>query len=105
TRMRACETAGRLRGDGAGGVHVEWSRRSRLDNGWRDQVDLPLGESREVWRVDVSPPVPGIGAWECAEAVLHIHAATMAALPAGCALHICQVGDFALSPPLSIPLA
>ena len=95
---------GRVSPDGDGGVDVGWIRCSRVDAGWRDQVDLPLGESREMWRITLSPPVTGIGPWERESPALHIAASDMAALPAGSVLTIRQVGDFALSPPLTLPL-
>ncbi|WP_332816869.1 phage tail protein [Sphingopyxis sp.] len=95
---------GRVRPDGAGGVTIAWVRRSRIDTGWRDQVDQPSGESRERWRIALSPPVPGIGPWEQDGPALSIGAAEMAGLPPGCTIAIRQAGDFALSPPLSLPL-
>jgi hypothetical protein len=95
---------GRVRPDGAGGVTASWVRRSRVDIGWRDQVDQAPGESREAWRIAVSPTIPGIGPWESATTSLAIGAAEMAALPPGSALAIRQAGDFALSPPLILPL-
>lgn len=95
---------GRIRSDSAGGVTIDWVRRSRADTGWRDHVDQPLGESHEAWRIALSPPVPGIGPWESAYPALDIGAADLAALPPGCTIEIRQVGDFALSPPLSLPL-
>ncbi|MBJ7501800.1 MAG: DUF2793 domain-containing protein [Sphingopyxis sp.] len=64
-----------------------WTRRSRVDAGWRDHVDLPHGESREAWHVALSPPVAGVGPWERTSPSLTISA-----------------GDLALSPPLSLPL-
>lgn len=95
---------GRIRSDGAGGAIVGWVRRSRIDAGWRDHVDQPSGESREAWRISLSPSVPGAGPWETASPTLHIGAAEVAALPPGCTIAIRQAGDFALSPPLSLPL-
>ncbi|UKK85992.1 hypothetical protein L7H23_07775 [Sphingopyxis sp. BSN-002] len=95
---------GRIRTDGAGGVVVGWIRRSRADAGWRDGVDLPLGESREEWRVELVPPSAGVGPWETGEPSLSIAAATIAALAPGHMLAIRQVGDFALSAPLFVPL-
>lgn len=95
---------GRIRADGAGGVVVGWIRRSRADAGWRDGVDLPLGESREEWRVELVPPSAGAGPWETGEPSLSIAAATIAALAPGHMLAIRQVGDFALSAPLFVPL-
>lgn len=95
---------GRIEPDGAGGVTISWVRRSRVDTGWRDHVDLPLGESREVWRIALSPPVPGIGPWESAVPTWDIDAAELAAVPADCMIEIRQAGDSGLSPPLSLPL-
>ncbi len=95
---------GRVRPDGAGGVTVGWIRRSRVDTGWRDHVDLPIGESREAWHIAISPFVAGIGPWERASPTLDIGAAEFAGLPPGSTIEIRQAGDFALSPPLSLPL-
>ncbi|WP_428628677.1 phage tail protein [Sphingopyxis sp.] len=95
---------GRTFSDGAGGVVISWRRRSRVDTGWRDHVDLPVGESQEAWRIVLSPPVPGLAPWQSAAPELHIAAAVMAALPSGTMIAIRQVGDFGLSPPLSLPL-
>ncbi|WP_447760261.1 phage tail protein [Sphingopyxis panaciterrae] len=95
---------GQARPDGAGGIAIAWIRRSRIDPGWRDHVDMPLDESREAWRVALTPAVPGIGPWECPSTSLRIDAAVIAALPPGCAVEICQLGDFAISAPLTLPL-
>ncbi|WP_223181531.1 phage tail protein [Sphingopyxis sp. LK2115] len=95
---------GRASTDGAGGAIVRWVRRSRVDNGWRDHVDLPLGESREAWRAALVPPAPGIGPWTLASPLLAITAAELAAVPPGTAIEVRQVGDFDQSPPLFIPL-
>ncbi len=95
---------GHIRADGEGGAIIGWVGRSRIDAGWRDHVDQPPGESREAWRIAVSPPVPGVGPWESASPLLSIGADERATLPPGCALEIRQVGDFARSPPLFLPL-
>jgi hypothetical protein len=95
---------GRTGADGAGGVRATWVRRSRLDTGWRDEVDQPLGESRELYRATLSPPVAGLGPWECSAPELSFDAATVAAMPPGTGLEIRQIGDFAASPPLILAL-
>lgn len=95
---------GRVRRDASGAVVVEWIRRSRADSGWRDGVEMPLGESREAWRIEIEPSVTGIGPWETDAAMVSLPAATVAALAAGHGLAIRQIGDFALSAPLYIPL-
>jgi len=95
---------GRITPDGAGGVLLGWRRRSRVDTGWRDHVDLPVGEGREAWRISLSPPVAGIGPWERATPDLHIGADILAVLPPGTSVAIRQVGDFAPSPPMLLPV-
>lgn len=95
---------GRVRTDGSGGLTIDWIRRSRADAGWRDHVDQASGETRDAWRIELSPAVPGIGPWESTAPTLTIDAGDVAMLPAGSAIHIRQAGDFALSPPLSLPL-
>ena len=95
---------GRVRPDDKGGVTISWVRCSRVDAGWRDHVDQPSGEGRDVWHVSVSPSVPGVGPWERAFPELHVAADELAALPPGCSVEIRQAGDLALSPPLILPL-
>ena len=95
---------GRARPDGAGGLRIDWTRRSRIDTGWRDHVDVPLGEARESWRIALDMSVAGVGPWQTSTASLVLDAAEVAALPPGRSLEIRQVGDLALSPPLLLPL-
>lgn len=95
---------GRTGPDGAGGVVLNWGRRSRVDTGWRDYIDLPLGESRAAWGVSLVPTVAGVGPWELLSPELALSSAAMASLPPGCGVEIRQIGDFALSPPLSLSL-
>lgn len=90
--------------DGAGGVNIGWIRRTRADAGWRDHVDQPLGEGMELYRIAANPAVLGIGPWECAVPALHIDAVAFGALPAGTMLEIRQIGDFAPSLPLIVPI-
>lgn len=96
---------GQVSPDGSGGAAITWRRRSRVDTGWRDHVDLPVGEGQEAWRIELSPPVDGIAPWERASPTLHIEAGALALLPPGTMIAIRQVGDFALSPPLLLPLS
>lgn len=95
---------GRILPDGAGGVLISWRRRSRVDTGWRDHVDLPIGEGQEAWRITLSPPVPGVAPWERSAPDLHIAAAVLAGLPPETMIEVRQVGDFALSLPLALSL-
>jgi len=37
----------------AGDVTLTWVRRGRIDGGWRDSVDVPLGEASESYEVEI----------------------------------------------------
>jgi hypothetical protein len=39
--------------DGSNNVTLTWVRRSRIDGGWRNNVDVPLGESSESYVVEI----------------------------------------------------
>lgn len=39
--------------DADGSLTVNWVRRTRVDGGWRDGVDVPLGETSEAYEVEV----------------------------------------------------
>lgn len=95
---------GRARPGPAGGIDLDWIRRSRIDGGWRDEVDQPLGEGREAWRIALVPAVSGTGPWESAAASFHVADETLAMMPSGTAAEIRQIGDHSLSPPLLIRL-
>src|SRR3546814_19742049 len=82
-----------IRPDGAGGLTIGWPRRSRIDTGWRDHVDQPLGETRELWRVSLVPPVPGVGPWGTGVSALHLGAGETASLTSGHELEIRLTDD------------
>lgn len=44
-----------LRGerDGSGNLTITWKRRTRIGGGWRDSVDVSLGETTESYEVDI----------------------------------------------------
>jgi hypothetical protein len=88
----------------ADGLALAWVRRGRGGWGWLDQVDVPLGEAREQYRVAVIGPA---GALEITtdQPSLTITAAELAPLGAGLAtVEVRQVGDWAASPPVRITI-
>lgn len=87
-----------------GSLTLNWVRRSRVHMGWRDEVDVPLGESRERWRIRVVPDVPNVGPWESERTEWSISAADLALIPSGAFIEINQIGDFSVSLPLKISL-
>ncbi|WP_341792941.1 hypothetical protein [Rickettsia endosymbiont of Ceutorhynchus obstrictus] len=40
--------------DAEGSIIISWIRRSRIDNDWRDYVDIPIGETLEKYEIDIS---------------------------------------------------
>jgi len=39
--------------DGSDNLTITWIRRTRVNQEWRDQVDVPLGEETEAYEVDI----------------------------------------------------
>lgn len=37
----------------AGGMNIQWQRRSRIDQAWRDYGDVELGETSEAYEIDI----------------------------------------------------
>lgn len=95
---------GQVRVANDGHLQLKWVRRSRVNLGWRDEVDVPLGESMERWRIQVIPTVAELGPWESDKAEWVISAEDRARMATGSVAEIHQIGDFAMSPPLIIPL-
>ena len=90
--------------DSSGNLSLDWIRRSRNGWAWLDEVDVPLGESTEQYRVTIA------GSAGLVEAVslvpnIAIPASALAAAGAGAAIvEVRQVGDFAASRPASISI-
>jgi hypothetical protein len=85
--------------DEDGGLQLGWARRSRSGWEWRDEIDVPLGETRELYRIKVEGSSARI-VMESAVASLTIPASALAAIgPGAASIHVCQIGDYALSRP------
>ena len=39
--------------DGSENLTITWTRRARINAGWRDDVDVPLDEASEAYEVDI----------------------------------------------------
>lgn len=101
--LRPVHGAARRRDDG--GVQLSWIRRSRCGQAWRDGVDAPLGEAQERYRIRGVAGDAEVGNWACAAPQLTLTAAEAGLFAGGGMAEVRQVGDFALSPPLIIPIA
>ncbi|WP_026091752.1 phage tail protein [Blastomonas sp. AAP53] len=99
---------GRVEEGAEGAVTINWTRRSRSGFAWRDEVDVPLGEAIEAYRVKIY--VDGVvqSETEVSEPRLALDTVTMAALRSVASVSIeaavVQRGALGLSPPLWLAL-
>jgi hypothetical protein len=85
--------------DAAGNLHCEWVRRSSQGWSWLDNVETPLGCSRELYRTTLTGPA-AMTQVETAEPELEVPADQLAPLGAGeIKIAVEQVGDLAVSRP------
>jgi hypothetical protein len=81
----------------AGELEVSWVRRSRHGWAWLDDMDAPLGEARELYRVALEG-AGGIIEVETSATALNFDADQLAIVGTGIAtLSIRQLGDLAAS--------
>lgn len=87
---------------GAGELEVQWVRRSRNGWAWLDEMDAPLGEMQERYRVRLIGP-GGSFETETTEPWILISTATLASVGAGAGtLAVRQIGDRAVSHPAEL---
>ena len=87
---------------GNGDLVVSWTRRSRNGWGWIDEVDVPLGESREQYRVNVTGR-SGSLELSSEQPAVTIGADALAQCGTGAAsVEIRQLGDGAASRPAQV---
>jgi hypothetical protein len=87
-----------------GDLVVNWTRRSRAGWAWFDEVDTPLAERLEQYRITVTGQVGTMELW-ADQPSLSIPAGNLASLGPGVAtLEVRQVGDFAASRPAQISI-
>jgi hypothetical protein len=83
--------------DGSGAMALSWIRRSRAGFAWVDEVDAPLGESREQYRVTI---IGSSGSLEIIadQPKLTVASADLASVGSGIAvIQVRQLGDWAAS--------
>ena len=80
-----------------GSLDISWVRRSRAGFSWLDEVDVPLGESIERYRVRLEGSAGSVEL-EASEPSAMFSAAQLGAAGSGPAMvHVSQVGERALS--------
>lgn len=85
--------------DAAGNFDISWSRRSRAGFAWLDEVDAPLGETREQYRVTITG-AGGSLELSCEEPSIVVAASDLASIGEGSAtIEVRQLGDWAASRP------
>ena len=87
-----------------GDLVVNWTRRSRGGWAWNDEVDAPLAERVEQYRVTISGPT-ATAEFLADQPSLSVSAATLVGFGAGsAAIEVRQVGDLAASRPAQISI-
>jgi hypothetical protein len=85
--------------DTSGGLQLSWTRRSRKGLAWVDEIDAPIGESREQYRVTVTG-TSGTAEFTCGAPAISIPSPALAVAGSGTAtVEVRQVGDWAVSRP------
>lgn len=87
-----------------GGLKISWTRRSRRGFAWIDEVDAPLAEAREEYRVTIAG---SSGAIELTvgQPELTLSAGDLGTIGSGSAtVQVRQVGDWAMSRPARLSL-
>lgn len=83
-----------------GSLHLFWTRRSRGAWEWRDEVETPLIEQSEAYRIGIGPvPVPAM-IWDSATPSLVVEANMLAQLNSensGAEIWVRQIGSYAQS--------
>lgn len=81
----------------AGGLDVSWTRRSRAGFAWLDEVDAPIGESSEQYRVVLTGPGQR-AEFACTAPDIQVDTASLTKLGSGMVqIEVVQLGDFAAS--------
>jgi hypothetical protein len=89
---------------GNGDLQLSWTRRSRQGWSWIDEIDVPLGEAREQYRVTVIGAAASLE-FETGQPSLTIAASTLGSAGSGpAAIEIRQIGDCAASHPARLNL-
>ena len=88
----------------AGELVLSWIRRSRRGWSWIDEIDAPLGESREAYRVTIAGSLGSVET-TCGAPTLVMTASDLATVgPGQASVEVRQIGDWASSRPAQLTL-
>lgn len=102
-RRPPCPVHPRVQSIVDGAIEFGWTRRARGAWTWPDEVDAPLVEEVEAYRVGIGDTFAPLAEWQVGTPSLTLPGTELAALTAahpGAALWVRQVGRFAQSEPL-----
>ena len=87
-----------------GALLLTWTRRSRQGFAWVDEIDAPLGETIEQYRINLGGSASVVEP-TASQPSLMVDSGTVAALGAGqLNIQVRQIGDFAVSHPAQITI-
>jgi hypothetical protein len=90
--------------DSVGGLRLSWTRRSRQGFAWVDEIDAPLGETSEQYRI-ILTGTAGEADYTVGQPSLTVTPADVADLGSGPAqIEVRQIGDFAASRPTQLTI-
>jgi hypothetical protein len=87
-----------------GGISASWTRRSRAGWAWTDEVDAPLGETREQYRVTITGADGSVEAMADQPTVIFPQQDLPSAGAGPAMLEVRQIGDWAVSRPAQLPI-
>ena len=91
-----------------GDLQISWIRRSRVDLGWRDYVELPTGEDNELYNIEFFAGSIAVGVRRSSVPELRVSSNDFAAwgLPSNAVvdIHIRQLGRYDRSEPLVLSI-
>jgi hypothetical protein len=88
----------------AGGISLSWTRRSRAGWAWTDEVDAPLGETREQYRVTITGAAGIVDALADQPTAAFAQEELAAAGPGPATVEVRQIGDWAASHPAQLAI-
>lgn len=86
-------------GDEAGGVTIRWTPRSRAGWRWTNGGDVPLGEEREAYRVDLLANGATVRSLEVGRADIYLDAEALAEAGSDWTVEVRQIGTHAVGHP------
>lgn len=103
SRRPPCPVHPRVAGSTTAGLTLGWTRRARGAWLWPDEVETPLVEHEERYRVGLGPVEAPVAEWSVGAPSITLSAETLAPLVQthpGAKLWVCQIGSYAQSEPL-----